>query len=97
MKKGMILYVMEGQEEVPLQGSEDLIEVARSLGVTAISVATSEEDVVHGWWHLVNGGARQVLFMTVAYNGDSRKFESRGVPVRLCEGGRAEQPSMKCC
>ena len=84
MKKGIILYVTEGKEEVPLQGAADLIETSRSLGVTAVSVATSEEDVVHGWWHLVTRGVHQVLFMTVAYDAALQKFESRGAPVRLC-------------
>lgn len=84
MKKGLILYVTEGKEEVPLQGAEDLIETSRSFGVTAVSVATTEEDVVHGWQHLVTRGAHQILFMTVAYNAALRKFESRGAPVRLC-------------
>jgi len=84
MKKGMILYVTEGKEELPLQETADLIEASRSLGVTAVSVATSEEDVVHGWWHLVTRGVHQVLFMTVAYDASLQKFESRGIPVRLC-------------
>ena len=84
MKKGMILYVTEGKEEVPLQGAADLIEASRSLGVTAVSVATSEEDVVHGWWHLVTRGAHQVLLMMVTYDSALQKFESRGAPVRLC-------------
>jgi hypothetical protein len=84
MKKGMILYVTEGKEEVPLQGVEELIETSRSMGVTAVSVATTEEDVVHGWWHLLARGMHQVLFMTVSYDAALNSFESRSVPLRLC-------------
>lgn len=84
MKKGMILYVTEGKEDVPMQGAAELVETCRSLGVTAVSVATSEEDVIHGWWHLVTKGVHQVLLMLVAYDAVLQKFESRGAPVRLC-------------
>ena len=84
MKKGMILYVTQGKEEVPLQGVEDLIKTSRALGVSAVSVAISEEDVVHGWWHLITRGMHQVLFMTVAYDAALDRFESRSAPCRLC-------------
>ena len=84
MKKGMILYVTQGKEEVPLQGVEELIETSRSFGVTAVAVAISEEDAVHGWWNLLTRGMQQVLFMTVAYDAGLDRFESRGNPVRIC-------------
>ncbi len=84
MKKGMILYVTEGKEEVPLKGVNDLVETSRSLGVSAVSVATSEEDVVYGWWRLAARGMQQVLFMAVAYDPDLDRFESRGKPLLLC-------------
>jgi hypothetical protein len=83
MKKGMILYVTQGKEDVPLQAASELIETARSLGVTTVCVATTEEDAIHGWWSLIVRGMRQVLFMTVAYNAALDRFESRGTPVRL--------------
>ncbi len=84
MKKGMILYVTQGKEDVPLQAAAELIETARSLGVAAVSVATTEEDAVHGWFRLITRGMQQVLFMAVAYNTALDRFESRGAPVRLC-------------
>ena len=83
MKKGMILYVTEGKEDVPLQAAAELIETARALGVSAVSVAISEEDAAQGWWSLVTRGMQQVLFMTVAYNAALNRFESRGGAVRL--------------
>ncbi len=84
MKKGMILYVTQGKEDVPLQGAEEMIETARSLGVTSVCVATTEEEAAHGWWSLITRGAQQVLFMTVDYNPVLERFESRSNPVRLC-------------
>jgi hypothetical protein len=84
MKRGMILYVTQGKEEVPLQGAADLIETSRALGVAAVSVAVSEEDVVYGWWSLITRGMHQVLFMAVSYDAAHDRFESRGAPVRLC-------------
>ena len=54
MKKGMILYVTQGKEDVPLQAAAELIEIARRLGVTAVCVALTEEDAVHGWWSLTH-------------------------------------------
>ena len=83
MKKGMILYVIQGREEVPLQAAPDLIETDRSLGVAAVSVAGSEEEAVYGWWSLTTRGMQQVLFMTVAYDAVLDRFESRGAPMRL--------------
>jgi LDH2 family malate/lactate/ureidoglycolate dehydrogenase len=84
MKKGMILYVTQGREDVPLQAAGELIETARSLGVAAVSVASSEEDAVYGWWSLIAKGMQQVFFMTVAYDAVLDKFESRSTPMRLC-------------
>jgi len=84
MKKGVILYIAQGKEDVPLQSAADLIRTARSLGVAAVRVAITEEEAVHGWWSLLTRGMQQVLFMTADYNGVLDKFESQGAPVRLC-------------
>lgn len=84
MKRGLILYITHVTEDVPLQGTADLIDVSRSLDVAAVSVATSQEDVASGWWHLINSGVDQVLFMTVAYDAKLDRFESRSIPVRFC-------------
>jgi hypothetical protein len=84
MKKGMILYITQGKEDVPLQAAAELIQTARSLGVTAVCVAITEEDAIHGWWSLITRGMQQVLFMTADYNAVLDRFESQGAPVRLC-------------
>lgn len=36
MQKGMILFVRQGEEAVPILSAEELIETSRFLGVTAI-------------------------------------------------------------
>lgn len=84
MKRGMILYVNEESDEIPHQGTEDLIETSRSLGVSAVSLAFREEDVVSGWVHLIAEGVGEVFFMRIAYDAVRRNFASRGKPVRLC-------------
>ena len=84
MKRGMILYITRGKEEVPVQGAGELIDISRSLEVAAVSVAINQEDVASGWWHLVRRGVDQVLFMTIAYDPVLGRFESRSVPVSLC-------------
>ena len=84
MKKGMILYVTQGKEDVPLQAAAELVETARSLGVTAVCVVVTEEDAVHGWWSLTTKGMQQILFMTVAYNAALDRFEAQRAPALLC-------------
>ncbi|MGV8075144.1 MAG: hypothetical protein AB2L11_11380 [Syntrophobacteraceae bacterium] len=76
--------VSQDKEEVLVEEAAELIELSRSLGVTAVCVAISGEDVASGWSRLVAGGVRQVLFMTVNYDSELQKFRSRGIPVRLC-------------
>ncbi|MGO9571150.1 MAG: hypothetical protein ACLP5H_26795 [Desulfomonilaceae bacterium] len=83
MRKGMILYVTQGKENVPLQGGTELIELSRSLGVAAVCVATTQEDVDYGWWELITKGVHQVLLMTVAYDAVLKSFESSRAPLRL--------------
>jgi hypothetical protein len=84
MKRGMILYVNEEKDEIPQQGTMELIETSRSLGVSAVSLAFKEEDVVSGWVHLIAEGVGEVLFMTIAYDAVRGSFASTGKPVRLC-------------
>ena len=83
MRKGMILYVTLGKEDVPLQEGAELIELTRSLGVAAVCVATTQEDVDYGWWGLITKGVHQVLLMTVAYDAVLKSFEFSRTPLRL--------------
>jgi hypothetical protein len=83
MTKGIILYVAQGKEHVPLQTGEELAETARSFGVQGVSVATSEADTAYGWMSLITRGMQQVLFMAVAYDPTQDRFHSVASPVRL--------------
>jgi hypothetical protein len=83
MRKGMILYVTQGKEDVPVQGGTELVELSRSLGVDALCVAITQEDVDYGWWNLVTKGVHQVLLMTVAYDAVLKCFEFSRTPLRL--------------
>ncbi len=87
MEKGMVLYVTEEKASAPLLTAEELVDAAASLAVTAVSVASSEEEAVFGWRSLVARGIKQIFFMTVAYDAALDRFESRSGPVRL--GGSA--------
>jgi hypothetical protein len=85
MKKGMILYVTEGKEEVRRQSDGPELEATLSwLGVDAIRLATSEEEIAHGWWQLITRGMQQVSCMKAAYNVTLRRLEPFGEPLRLC-------------
>lgn len=84
MKKGMILYVAQGKEDVPLKTAEELAATARAFGVAGVFVANSEEDAAYGWMSLITRGMHQVLFMAVEYDAARDSFESLAAPVRLC-------------
>lgn len=84
MKKGVILYVTEGREDVPMQGHPDLLRTSLSLGAHTVCVATSEDEIAYGWWHLLTKGMHQVFCMTAAFDPVQGTFEPRGVPYRLC-------------
>jgi hypothetical protein len=84
MKKGVILYVTKGKEEVPMQGLPDLLGISRSLNVSAVWVATSEDEVAYGWWHLLTRGMHQVSCLAAAYDPELGSFEPHGRALRLC-------------
>ena len=69
MKRGMILYVTEGKEVVGAHSDRpDLKAMVSWLGVDAIRLATSEEEIAYGWWQLITRGMQQVSCMKAAYN-----------------------------
>ncbi len=83
MKRGVILYVTQGKDEVPLPEEGNLTEVSRSLGVAEVSVAVTEEDIAYAWWRLIAEGVHQIVLMTAAYDASLNVFESHGAPLRL--------------
>ena len=105
MRKGMILYVTQGKDDVPQQGETELtelIDLCRSLDVAAVCVATTEEDVHYGWWQLITKGVHQVLLMAAAYDATLESFAFDRSPVRLwglgCEAcGRLGHPDLEIC
>jgi len=56
MKKGLILYVTEGKEEIHNEDWPDFGEELNSLGASAICVATSEDEIAYIWWHMITRG-----------------------------------------
>lgn len=83
MKKGLILYVAQGKDNVPLKTAEELAETARSFGAAGVFVANSEEDAVYGWMSLITRGMQQIHFVAVDYDAVRDRFESVSTPVRL--------------
>mgnify|MGYP000023541964 CR=1 FL=1 len=84
MKTGMILYVTEGKEDVPIPDPAELSRTCLSLGVSAVCIATSEDEVAYGWWHLIARGMHRVSCVAAAYDGETRRFEPHGMTLRLC-------------
>jgi len=84
MKEGMILYIIEGKDEMPLPGFCDLARASVRPGISAVYVATSEDELMDGWWHLIAWGMHQVSCTRATYDGASRRFDTVGEPLRLC-------------
>ncbi len=83
MKKGMIVYVTEGKEDIPPQESMDLGGASQALGVSEVCVATSEDELAYGWWRLITRGMHQVSCIAAAYDSVRDVLEPHGRPMRL--------------
>jgi hypothetical protein len=84
MKKGLILYVIEGKEEMQMDDWSYFAEPPTSLGVSSVCVAVSEDEIAYGWWRLLARGMRQISCMKASYNAACGKLEPYGTPLRLC-------------
>lgn len=84
MKKGLIVYVTEGKEEMPTQDWADLREPFTSQGASAICVATSEDEIAYGWWRLLTRGMHQISCIAATYDALQGKLEPHGTVLRLC-------------
>jgi len=84
MKKGMIMYVTEGKDEIPLDDFRGITGACAPPGISAVYVATSEDEVMQGWWHLISRGMHQVSCTAAVYDAASRRFDVVGQPLRLC-------------
>lgn len=83
MKKAAILHVTDVEEEVSPQGVANLISTLRSMDVSTVLVAQSDQEVLRGWMHLTDRGMEQVLLMRVYHNAAMSWFESRNAPAVL--------------
>jgi hypothetical protein len=84
MKKGVILYVTGGQEEVFSGPGLDLSLLRRQLGVQSVRVATSKDDITEGWWRMIAQGMQEVCCMRARFNPSEGKLEPEGPSFRLC-------------
>ncbi|MEN6438538.1 MAG: hypothetical protein ABFD97_08140 [Syntrophobacter sp.] len=83
MKKAMILHVTDVEEDVSPEGVSDLIKTLRSMGISTVLVAKSDQEVLRGWSLLISKGVRQVMLMKVYYSPSMNWFESRNAPSML--------------
>ncbi|PKN24614.1 MAG: hypothetical protein CVU64_21715 [Deltaproteobacteria bacterium HGW-Deltaproteobacteria-21] len=82
MKKGTILFVTEGRDELH-DHSDDLRKAREQLGVQAVSVATSEEEVAYEWWRMLAKGMHHVSLLKAAYRGRGNPMDFHGTALRL--------------
>jgi len=83
MQKAMILHVIDVEEDVSPEGVTDMIQSMRSLGISTVLVAKSDQEVLRGWCHLIAKGIRHVMLMRVYYSVSMNWFESRHDPSLL--------------
>jgi hypothetical protein len=83
MKKGLIVYVTEGKEEMAMQDWTDYKEALPSMGASAVCVATSEDEIVYSWWRLLTRGMHQVSCITASFDALHCRLEPHGTPLRL--------------
>lgn len=56
MKKGVILYVTGGGEDIPLHDLGTIPFGILRRGIAAAHVATSEDELVYWWWYMTTRG-----------------------------------------
>ena len=82
MKKGVILYVTVGKEALP-DDERQAIAALSSLSDSTVCLATSEEEVIHCWWHLITRGMHQISCMAASYDPAQEALSTVGGPMRL--------------
>jgi hypothetical protein len=83
MRKGTILFVTEGRDELH-DHSDDLKKAREQLGVQAVSVATSEDEVAYAWWRMLAKGMHQIFLLKAEYRGRGNPMDFKGEALRLC-------------
>lgn len=83
MKKGMILYVTKGRQHLEELEQIDFSGLRRKLGVQALRLTSSEDEVAEACWRMVTRGIQQVSCIGASVLPDQSKLELRGYPIRL--------------
>ncbi|MCK8600464.1 hypothetical protein [Desulfoferrobacter suflitae] len=82
MKKGIILYVAEGREE--LDEWMDLSAEKKRLEADDVCLATSESELAYGWWYMLTRGMQQISCLRASYDLVASSIRAEGRPFRLC-------------
>jgi membrane-bound ClpP family serine protease len=83
MKKGMIVYVTHGKNDLMNDQVMNLAELKQELNVQSLRLATTEDDLAEAWWRLIAGGMHQVSCISAHYHAQDDRLEVRGGPIRL--------------
>lgn len=81
MKRGIIVYLAEGSENLP-----DWFEIEQyreDLGVNAVCLAISEAEVHYCWWQLAARGMHHISCLRAGYDETQKNIQFRGEPLRL--------------
>jgi len=81
MRQGIILYVLEGREEMPEWPDEG--ERVEGMKGDTVRMAFSEDDVHHHWCSLITRGMRSILCVLADYDRAAETMLPRRV-LRLC-------------
>ena len=82
MKKGTILFVTEGRDELH-EHSLNLRKARELLGVNSVAVATSEDEVAYEWWGMLAKGMHHVSLVKAAFSAQGEHLELQGTALRL--------------
>lgn len=83
MKKGVILYVTGGGEDIPLHDLGTIPFGILRQGIAAAHVATSEDELVYWWWYMTTRGMHHVSCIAVTYDAALQRFKFLAEPMRL--------------
>lgn len=83
MKKGMILYITQGKNELNDAPDPDLFALKRELDVQSVCLTTSEDEMSYSCWRMLAAGMHQVSCMHARYHAEGRRLELGKHPFRL--------------
>jgi hypothetical protein len=83
MKKGMILYVTQGKNELNDAPCPDMSGLRRELGVQSVCLTTSEDEMSYACWRMLAAGMHQVSCMHARHHAGEHRLELGKDPFRL--------------